>query len=108
METGFVKPETPFTEEKKSSFRKNAAELQGKIATIIGSGKDAQNAIVYLTLKWAFISGVIVSILVITNNWIFRSNEKVPDFIGDIKITWEIIIPVITLALGYAFGKSEK
>ncbi|MES2284811.1 MAG: hypothetical protein V4547_03915 [Bacteroidota bacterium] len=91
----------------KASFDKSP-EIAGKIAGTIGTGRNAKNSLIYLTIRWAFISGTIISILVVCNNWLFRTNEKVPDFTSDIINTWSIVIPVITLALGYAFGKSEK
>ena len=79
------------------------------ITNIIGSGEDARNSIIYLVLKWAFIAAAVISTLVIINNWLFRDFEnKVPDITSDLKVIWEIVTPIITLALGYAFGKSEK
>ena len=79
------------------------------ITNIIGSGEDARNSIIYLVLKWAFIAAAVISTLVIINNWLFRDCEnKVPDITSDLKVIWEIVTPIITLALGYAFGKSEK
>lgn len=83
-------------------------ESQGSIAKTIGTGTNAKNSIVYLTIKWAFIVGTVLTIFIVLNNWLFRVNEKVPDFTSDVRLIWEIIIPIITLALGYAFGKSEK
>ena len=89
----------------RSSFIK---DLPGKITATIGSGENARNTFVYLTLRWAFISGVIITILIVINNWYFVEKKKVPDIMGDIKSCWEIIIPLITLALRYAFGKSKE
>lgn len=89
------------TELSKTSFR-------GKIADTIGEGENAKDSFVYLTLKWAFVAGCVSTIVVAVNHWLFRCNEKVPDFMGDIKIAWDIIVPLITLALGYAFGKSRN
>lgn len=107
-ETGFKPIEEPFEKEKKSAFKEGPINLPGKIAGTIGRGEDAKNSLIYLTLKWAFVTGIIISVCIVLNHWFFRMEEKVPDFIGDIKIAWEIIIPIITLALGYAFGKSQK
>lgn len=81
----------------------------GKITEMLGSGNNARISIIYLVLKWVFISAVILTILIIINYWCFRDSEsKVPDITGDIKSIWEILTPIITLALGYAFGKSEQ
>lgn len=103
---------TETTETSKEKKNENSFSLSkdshGKITETIGTGNNAKDSIVYLTIKWGFISGVIITFFVIMNTWLFRSDEKVPDFIGDVVSTWGIIVPVITLALGYAFGKSEK
>ncbi|MFY7728916.1 MAG: hypothetical protein ACOVRN_05320 [Flavobacterium sp.] len=80
----------------------------GKIAETIGTGESAKNSIVYLVIKWSFYSGVFITSLVVINSWLFNENEKTPDLISDIETTWSIVIPIITLALGYAFGKSGK
>lgn len=91
-----------------SSNQIKAPDSQGSITKSIGTGENAKNSFVFLTLKWSFYSGVIITILVVINCWLFRVGDKVPDFMGDIKTTWSIITPIITLALGYAFGKSRE
>lgn len=78
-----------------------------KITETIGRGEDARNSFVYITIKWAFIAGCIITVLIVINHWCFRKEEKIPDITGDIQIIWDIIVPIITLALGYAFGKSR-
>jgi hypothetical protein len=107
METGFIQPQEPQKKDSESSFKETKFKAP-KITSTIGRGEDAKNSLIYLTLKWSFITGVIISIFVILNNWVFRVDEKVPDFMDDIKITWGLIVPIITLALGYAFGKSQN
>ncbi|MFT0234998.1 hypothetical protein ACMSFF_26285 [Bacteroides faecis] len=100
-----TKSET-YPTDNKQNFRWRS---EGQIPQIIGSGEDAKNSIIYLVLKWAFIAAAVISTLVIINNWLFRDCEnKVPDITSDLKVIWEIVTPIITLALGYAFGKSEK
>lgn len=92
----------------KSSLNpKEKPDTHGKITDTIGTGQVAKDSIIYLVIKWSFISATILTILLIINNWFFRENDKVPDLTEDIKITWTIVIPIITLALGYAFGKSR-
>uniref|UniRef100_UPI00404B419A hypothetical protein n=1 Tax=Gelidibacter sp. TaxID=2018083 RepID=UPI00404B419A len=83
-------------------------DAHGKITNTIGTGEVAKDSIIYLVIRWSFISGTIITILLIFNNWLFRENEKVPDLTNDIKSTWSMVVPIITLALGYAFGKSKK
>lgn len=83
-------------------------DMHGTITNTIGTGEVAKDSIIYLVIKWSFISGTVITLILVINNWIFRENEKVPDLTNDIKITWSIVIPIITLALGYAFGKSKR
>lgn len=79
----------------------------GKITEFIGKGEDAKNTFIYLTLTWAFRTGICITILIFINGWIFRQNEKVPDVMGEVSSAWDFIIPLVTLSLGYAFGKSK-
>lgn len=81
---------------------------RNKISEIIGKEDDARNSFVYLTLIWSFRAGIVITALIFINAWLFRQNEKVPDAIGEVTTAWEIIIPLVTLALGYAFGKSKN
>ncbi len=78
-----------------------------KITETIGRGEDARNSFVYLTIKWSFIAGCVITVLVVINHWFFRKNETIPDFSRDLQLVWDIVVPMITLALGYAFGKSR-
>lgn len=92
---------------RKSGFFRQ--DKSGKISQYLGTGENAKYSILYLVLKYSFLSAVGITVLVIVNYWTFRdANNKVPDIVGDMKVIWEIIIPVITLTLGYAFGKNTK
>lgn len=94
---------------RKTTFNPSSQpDTHGKITSTIGTGEVAKDSIVYLVIKWSFISGTVITGLLVINNWIFRDEGKVPDLTNDIKITWSLVIPIITLALGYAFGKSRK
>ena len=103
-----TEPVQPRTKKKSSLGPAQQPDSHGKITSTIGTGEVAKDSIVYLVIRWSFISGSIITILVICNNWFFRDVEKVPELTNDIKVVWNIIIPIITLALGYAFGKSRK
>jgi len=78
-------------------------ELHGKVSEIIGSGRNAQNSIVYKTIAWSFLSGILFSSIIIA--YVIYKGEGSP--IDSIKNVWSIFIPVITLSLGYIFGKSQ-
>ena len=82
-------------------------EVCGTMSGQIGTGSNAQQAIVYKGIKYVFVVGAILSVLVVINYWLFRENEKVPDFIGDLGKVWDLFIPLVTLSLGYLFGRSK-
>lgn len=97
------------SQQKNGNKRDHGKWIYGTINKIVGSGENAKHSIVTITIICAFTSILIVTILVVINYWCFRDCEnKVPDIIGDLKNIWEIVTPIITLALGYEFGKSEK
>lgn len=77
----------------------------GAISDIIGSGKHAQAAIVWQTIKWSFIAGSAFSVVFFLFAWCAEKKNPPTD---DIKMIWSIFIPVITLALGYIFGKGKE
>jgi hypothetical protein len=106
MESGFTKQENSTSKSGESKIKTDSS-TPGKITETIGRGEDARNSFVYLTLKWAFGIGSALTILIIANKWFFEKDEKVPNIMGDISMAWEIVVPLITLALGYAFGKSK-
>jgi hypothetical protein len=92
-----------------AKLSRSQRKIKGKITQTIGSGTDAQYSIICIVLICSFAAIIIISIFVIINYWCFRDTEnKVPNITGDLKVIWEIITPIITLALGYAFGKSPN
>lgn len=93
-------------DKKQSSWKK---EWVGKINQYLGTGRNAKDSIIYLVIKYSFIVAGVITVLVIINYWFFRDNDnKVPNIVSDLKVIWEIVTPIITLALGYAFGRNEK
>lgn len=76
---------------------------KGQISRIIGSGENAQNSIVYKTIAWSFLSGILFSAIVF--GYIAYSGDGNP--VDSIKSVWSIFVPVITLSLGYIFGKTK-
>ncbi|TSJ39141.1 hypothetical protein FO440_15360 [Mucilaginibacter corticis] len=97
----------PVIEEKKSARQPRlSSDIAGKVTETLGTGANAKDSIVYYTIKWAFIAGTIISVCVMINYCVYR--DKVSDFTDDVKKIWEMVVPIITLALGYLFGKSQK
>lgn len=80
-----------------------AFPIPGAVTHQIGSGEHAQNSIVYRTILWSFIGGGALStasvIIALCN-----SNESA---LSEVKDIWSIFAPLITLALGYLFGKGR-
>jgi hypothetical protein len=107
MENGFTNPEEQNKKKTEENKIKTDSSTPGKITKTIGRGEDARNSFVYLTLQWAFIIGSVLTVLIILNKWFFENDNVVPNIMGDISNAWKIVVPLITLALGYAFGKSK-
>ena len=79
----------------------------GSITKIIGSGENAKNSITYFTIKYSFIAmGVIIAIFTIIS---MTSPKVINNFIGGVRTITSIFLPIITLSLGYLFGRhSDK
>lgn len=79
--------------------------LAGKITEQIGTGSNAKDSFIWMTITWSFYIATAISVL-----FFFRS--LIPDYnkiesLEYIKDIWDIFVPIITLALGYAFGKGQ-
>ncbi|HCG8517832.1 TPA: hypothetical protein NJ569_003309 [Vibrio parahaemolyticus] len=93
-----------------------AQELVGDLGQYLGTGNNAQNSVVWLTIKWSFFIGIGISAVIVL--YMFHFTPKFlpicdpsykPTFPMEyIKTTWSIFVPIITLALGYMFGKGGK
>ena len=79
---------------------------EGKIAQEIGTGDTAKDSFVYLTIKWSFLVGSISSAALLLKGF-FVAGLGSTDGLEVIKGVWSIFLPIITLALGYAFGKGK-
>ena len=107
MESGFTNQKEQNKNKSEENKIKTDSNTPSKITKTIGRGEDARNSFVYLTLRWAFIIGSAITILIIANDWFFEQERESPTMMEDIASAWEIVVPLITLALGYAFGKSK-
>ena len=84
--------------------------LFGTIANTIGTGENAKNSIVWMTITWSLriAAGLSVVLLIFMGISFFQGkNQVVPEFTSHIVSIWSIFTPIITLALGYAFGRNE-
>lgn len=79
---------------------------EGQHTKTIGSGENARNSFIYITISWCFIVGSV------TTGAIYIRTFGPPDMpaaeiVSAVKDVWSIFLPIITLALGYAFGKGR-
>ena len=80
-----------------------ANPIPGIVTQQIGSGEHAQNSIVYQTILWSFIGGGLLSAASVLTAVLAGQQT----FMAEIKDVWSIFAPLITLALGYLFGKGR-
>lgn len=75
----------------------------GVLTQHIGSGENAKNSIIFITIRWCFIVGVGLSLLAFASEALFNRCSSIVS-VDDI---WAIFSPLIALSLGYLFGKSN-
>lgn len=80
-------------------------ELAGRIAGLIGTGKNARDSFIWMTITWSFYIATGISILLFFRS--FFEVAKSENLLEYITTVWSLFIPIITLALGYAFGRGE-
>lgn len=83
----------------------------GSIAKEIGTGEHAKDSFIWMTLKYCFYLGATLSagMMLAYFHYVFDRNDpdKI-DIIAALKDVWSIFTPILTLALGYAFGKRDR
>ncbi|HHF2973691.1 hypothetical protein WMY97_20115 [Vibrio diabolicus] len=89
-----------------------AGDIAGSVSNTIGTGKHAQDSVVWLTIRWSFILGLALSAVLILFMWPDSPDGSHPPIksvfpIEELKTIWGIFIPIVTLALGYMFGKGK-
>ncbi|NIE73050.1 hypothetical protein F3J45_01030 [Pantoea sp. Ap-967] len=75
----------------------------GTIQATIGTGSNAKDSIVWMTITWSFVIASCISLLLFSLVVCYKDFK----YLEEIKDVWTIFVPIITLALGYAFGKSQ-
>lgn len=78
-------------------------EAPGTLTEKMGTGENAKNSIVWMTITWSFSIATALSLLFFSLV-VFHKDFS---YLESIKSVWSLFIPLITLALGYAFGKSK-
>lgn len=109
---GKIELKTPDKEPSTNSKIDNEIDRPGKLTETIGSGENAKNSIVYSVLKWCFL--LITGFLLVETIFLFIEifNSKLlvlsDKLLECFKVVCQTIFPIVTLSLGYAFGKSQK
>ncbi|KWV98921.1 hypothetical protein [Escherichia fergusonii] len=76
----------------------------GEIAKTIGEGENAKNSIVWKIITYTlYMYSAIIFILCVYDLW----NNNGQGCVDIIKETWSTFSPLLTLSLGYMFGKRE-
>ncbi|MCM7619799.1 hypothetical protein [Enterobacter vonholyi] len=87
------------------------ASLAGTIARQIGTGEHARDSFIWMTLKYCFRLGGAFSVFILLAYMyyvVIKNEPEKIDIISFLKDVWSIFTPILTLALGYAFGKRER
>lgn len=102
------------TDDKNSSIHPNHiadAKIVGRITQEIGTGDDAKHSIIWTTIRWCFIIATGISTILFIFLGIAYFNKNINE-INELKkfilAMWSVFTPIITLSLGYAFGKDYK
>lgn len=82
-----------------------------KISDHIGKGEEAKNSIVWIIIRWSLIIPSGITALYFITMWIIYAlyanpEVQVSQVRENILKIWAIFSPLITLALGYIYGKS--
>lgn len=104
-ESSFKVPDTESLKSERKSSSLNKKEIAGKIADHIGTGRNAKDSFVWMTITWSFYIASGLSLLFFVRSFIFSAQDE--NLLSSIVDIWSLFVPIITLALGYAFGKGE-
>ncbi|WP_144837602.1 hypothetical protein [Leclercia adecarboxylata] len=92
-------------------LKKHTEITTGEIAKQIGTGDNARDSFVWMTLRACFwiagLSSVSIFIMYLVA-FLHSGAYQEKEFVTSLKDLWSIFTPIITLALGYAFGKREN
>lgn len=87
---------------------KGTEDPQCEISKIIGTGQDAKNSIAYQVLKWSFVSLAVIFVGVSCYTAYNICQKQSDSYIDNLTRGAGIITPIITLILGYVFGRSSE
>ncbi len=83
-------------------------DFRGKLTKYIGTGENARHSLVLIVITGLLIIFVLITVLIFIDKWLTNNCDENKNIVKDIVDLWEMVLPVITLALGYAFGKNKN
>lgn len=89
----------------------NTNKVVSRITREIGTGDDAKHSIIWTTIRWSFLIalGITLLLLVFLGFAYYNNNQsEISELKKFILSIWAVFTPIITLSLGYAFGKDYK
>lgn len=97
-------PRKPSGDYQKGPIEISFSKTDENITDKIGTGDDAKNSVVWhvITYSLTIYSCIVASLLVID---VVNNGGK--SALTIVKDSWAIFTPIITLSLGYMFGKKE-
>jgi hypothetical protein len=97
-------PDSSSTVEKSTKTNSlSKKDIEGTITKHIGTGKNAKDSFIWMTITWSFKIASGLSILILLFSCV--NETEISKVISSMIDIWGVFIPVITLALGYSFGK---
>lgn len=81
-------------------------QVEGLITKQIGSGEYAKDTFIYITIFWSFVIGSVTCGAIYIRTFAPPAMTAA-EILEVVKGVWSIFLPIITLALGYSFGKGR-
>lgn len=71
----------------------------------IGKGEDAKSSVVWFVITFTLtLYGCVIAVMIIVD----ILNNKGVNILSNLKESWAVFTPIITLSLGYMFGKQSE
>lgn len=91
------------TQTRLSEPRGKPEAVAGTVTETIGTGENARHSITFLTIRWCFIFAAVTSLPVAFHDFYLGNGLAT----SDLKDIWALFSPIVTLGLGYLFGRKE-